>query len=165
MALNFDVSTTVSTVALLVSVISFEVNRRAANAAERHGRMPVLIPELQRSPDDVGIVTIRNIGKGPALNIVFANASGELATVDAARIRLSRRKHRDCWSGYMHLQPIAAGAERRYQLDFETAVGFSYTDALGSRYTLLAAEYGTKVVGFAAMPHPPLNELDYPSPC
>ena len=39
----------ISVVAVLVSLISFEVNRRAANAAERHGRMPVLTPQIEEN--------------------------------------------------------------------------------------------------------------------
>jgi hypothetical protein len=88
-----------------------------------------------------------------------------LATQDIRNIRLSRRKHGSMWSGYAHLQPIAAGSERCYQWDWEKAVGLSYTDALGKPYTLLTSAYGTKIVDGAAMPHPLLNELRYPQRC
>jgi uncharacterized protein YciI len=43
-----DPAAAVSVMVVLVSLISFEVNRRAANAAERHGRMPVLPRRLRR---------------------------------------------------------------------------------------------------------------------
>ncbi len=49
--------------AVLVSLISFAINLRASSAAERHGRMPVLI--LQSVLDQSGSrakVGIRNIG-------------------------------------------------------------------------------------------------------
>ena len=159
------VELSVAITAVLVSVISFGVNLRAANAAERHGRMPVLVPqpfEVIEGEQVVAKITIRNIGNGPALNIVIATATAELAAEDALRIRLSRRKYRNHWSGYMHLQPIASGTERCYRWDYGLAVGLSYTDALGKPYTLLTSAYGTKVVDGAAMSHPPLNRLQYP---
>jgi hypothetical protein len=154
----------IAIVAVIVSVISFEVNLRAAKAAERHGRMPVLIiqPSIEA---EVSKIRIRNIGHGPALNIVIATATGELATEDARDIRLSRRKHGSEWKGYAHLQPIAAGSERCYLWNYDKAVGLSYTDALGKPYTLLTSAYGTKIVDGAAMPHPPLNNLRYPKRC
>src|SRR3984957_5944794 len=143
----------VAVIAVIVSMVSFEVNLRTAKAAERHGRMPVLIPQPLREAE-VSKIRIRNIGNGPALNIVIATGTGELATQDIRHIRLSRRKHGSMWSGYAHLQPIAAGSGK--------GVGLSYTDALGKPYTLLTSAYGTKIVDGAAMPHPLLNELRYP---
>src|SRR3984885_7242558 len=154
----------VAVIAVIVSMVSFEVNLRTAKAAERKGRMPVLIPQPLREAE-VSKIRIRNIGNGPALNIVIATGTGELATQDIRHIRLSRRKHGSMWSGYAHLQPIAAGSERCYQWDWEKAVGLSYTDALGKPYTLLTSAYGTKIVDGAVMPHPLLNELRYPQRC
>ena len=56
----------VAIVAVIVSVVSFEVSLRAAKAAERHGRMPVLNPQ---PVIEAGVpkIRIRNIGNGPAL--------------------------------------------------------------------------------------------------
>jgi hypothetical protein len=154
----------VAIIALLVSLVSFEVNRRAAAAAERHGRMPILNPQPYQESDGgraAGRLLVRNIGNGPALNIVLADATGELATEDLRLIRLSPSKHRDHWKNYRHLRPIPSGGERRYSWDYKGAIGFSYTDALGSTYTLLTSPYGTKVVDGAVMQHEPLNKLRY----
>src|ERR1700722_3386951 len=71
----------VAVIAVIVSMVSFEVNLRTAKAAERHGRMPVLIPQPLREAE-VSKIRIRNIGNGPALNIVIATGTGELATQD-----------------------------------------------------------------------------------
>jgi hypothetical protein len=108
-----------------------------------------------------GRLLVKNIGNGPAMNIVLADATEELATEDVRLIRLSARKHRDHWENYRHLRPIPAGAERRYSWEYKGAIGFSYTDALGNTYTLLTSPYGTKVVDGAVMQHEPLNELRY----
>ena len=135
----------VAVVAVIVSMVSFEVNLRTAKAAERHGRMPVLIPQPFRE-SEVSKIRIRNIGNGPALNIVMATGTGELATQDVRDIRLSRRKHSSMWSGYAHLQPIAAGSDRCYLWNWDKAVGLSYTDALGKPYTLLTSAYGTRLL-------------------
>jgi hypothetical protein len=153
----------VAIIALLVSLVSFEVNRRAASAAERHGRMPILVPQpiADAAGQAPSRMVIRNIGNGPALNIVMADATGTLAKEDVRSIRLSRSKHRTLWSGYKHLRPIPAGAEASYKWTWKEAVGLSYTDALGSAYTLLTSAYGTKVVEGAIIPHQSLNALDY----
>lgn len=160
----------IAIVAVLVSLISFAVNLRASSAAERHGRMPVLI--LQSVLDQSGsrgTVGIRNIGSGPALNIVIATATGALATADAQRIRVfprrqARRRHRDDWTGHrhLHLDPIAVGSERWYRWDHDAAIGLCFTDALGKPYTLLTNEFGTKIVDGVVMEHPPLRRLSYP---
>lgn len=155
----------IAIVAVLVSVISFEVNRRASSAAERHGRMPVLIPQPMGTKQEVTEIRIRNIGRGPALNIVIAAATGDLASEDISDIRLSRRRHGRQWDQYMHLQPIEPGTERCYLLHYRGAVGLAYTDALGKSYTLLSSPYGTKVVDGNVMIHPPLNALQYPQRC
>jgi hypothetical protein len=91
-------------------------------------------------------MAIKNIGNGPALNIVLADATGALAEEDVRSIRLSRSKYRALWSGYKHLRPIPAGAEASYRGTYKEAEGLSYTDALGSAYTLLTSAYGKKVV-------------------
>ena len=155
----------VAILALAVSLFSFEVNRRAADAAERHGRMPILNPQPYTEREggrEVRRILIRNIGNGPALNIVIADATGELATEDARLIRLSPGKYRDHWKNHMHLRPIPSGGERRYTWDYKGGIGLSYTDALGAPYTLLTSAYGTKVVDGSMIEHKPLNKLDYP---
>jgi hypothetical protein len=156
--------------AVLVSVISFAINLRASSAAERHGRMPVLVIQSRLDPNGArGTVGVRNIGSGPALNIVIATATGRLATTDAQRIRVfprrrARRRYRGDWTEHRHLHPIAVGAERWYRWDHDRAIGLCFTDAMGKPYTLLTSEFGTKIVDGVVMDHPPLSRLSYPEP-
>jgi hypothetical protein len=140
----------VSVIAVVVALISFEVNRRAANAAERHGRMPVLTPQIEKSA-----IVIRNVGNGPALNIVLADATGELATTDLRKIRVSLDAHNDNWENFRHLRPIPPHTEHRYSWVYKGALGLTYTDALGDNYTLLASRYGTKIIDGMAIPYKP----------
>jgi hypothetical protein len=140
----------VSVVAVLVSLISFEVNRRAANAAERHGRMPVLSPRVEKDA-----LIIRNLGNGPALNIVLADATGELETTDLRTIRLSLQAHKGNWQNFRHLRPIPPDAEHRFKWVYKGALGLTYSDVLGNNYTLLGSRYGTKIVEGMAMPYKP----------
>jgi hypothetical protein len=140
----------VSVMAVLVSLISFEVNRRAANAAERHGRMPVLAPQIEKNA-----LVIRNVGNGPALNIVLADATGDLATTDLRKIRVSLHSHDGNWENFRHLRPIPPRTEHRYSWVYKGALSLAYTDALGGNYTVLASKYGTKLIDGMAMPYKP----------
>ena len=152
-------SLAVSLFAVIVAVISFEVNRRSARDAERHGRMPVLVAR------GVGpAIGIRNIGNGPALNVVVAHATGEVATRDALAVELDRHQDDGTWFGHMHLQPVSTGAEQWYAWSWGStrAIGVTYTDALGHPYTVVSSRFGTKVVDSFEMSHPSLAELDYP---
>lgn len=138
----------VSAVAVLVALISFEINRRAANAAERHGRMPVLTPQIEENA-----LVIRNVGNGPALNIVLADATGDLATTDLRQARISLHTHNGNWENFRHLRPIPPHTEHRYSWAYKGALGLTYTDALGDNYTVLASRYGTKIVDGMAIPY------------
>jgi hypothetical protein len=140
----------VSVIAVLVALISFEVNRRAANAAERHGHMPVLTPQIEENA-----LVIRNVGNGPALNIVLADATGVLATTDLRETRVSLHAHSGNWENFRHLRPIPPRAEHRYDWAFKGALGLTYTDALGDNYTVLASRYGTKIIDGVGMPYKP----------
>jgi len=140
----------VSIIAVLVSLISFEINRRAANAAERHGRMPILTPQIEKNA-----LVIRNVGNGPALNIVLADATGILTTTDLRKTDVSLYAHKDNWESFRHLRPIPPRTEHRYSWTYKGALGLTYTDALGGSYTVLASRYGTKVVDGMAMPYKP----------
>jgi hypothetical protein len=147
-------------IAVVISLFSFVVNNRAAQSADRHGRMPVLIP----GPGlEAGTVTVRNIGRGPAMNVVLARGQGELLTVDASRIALGRRRYRSSWEGHIHLHAIEAGRTRTYRYESGPVLGLSYTDALGHDYTLLSSVFGTKVVDRRAMAHASLDELGPPN--
>ena len=65
-------TTVAAALTVVISVFSLRTARaaeRMARDADRHERMPVLI-----CPGSNGTTTVRNAGKGPALNIVIARA-------------------------------------------------------------------------------------------
>lgn len=146
--------------AVIISLVSFVINNQAAQAADRHGRMPVLIPSVDLG---AGTVTVRNIGRGPAMNVVLAHGRGELLTVDASSIDLGKRQYRQSWEAHIHLHAIEPGRDRTYPYVGGPVLGLSYTDALGDPYTLLSSVFGTKVVDGQAMDNPSLNELGPPA--
>jgi len=125
--------------------------------ADRHERMPVLI-----CPASNGATTIRNAGKGPALNIIIARAEENLASYDAADITFGELGQTS-WSNPAHLRPIEPGETVEYEWTGHPIIGLSYTDALGFPYTTVASRYGTKVFDDNAMRTLKLSELNYPS--
>src|SRR5262245_53236008 len=104
-----SVAVVVSTLGLIFAVVSFRLNRQAAARTERYSRMPVLLP---KSPIDPDYITLQNIGKGPALNIIIAHGIGALGEQDALNADLSGARKQGLWRDHCHLEPIAAGAER-----------------------------------------------------
>jgi hypothetical protein len=58
--------------AVVISLVSFVVNFWAASAADRRGRMPVLVMG-RLAVDEAGgnHILLKNVGNGPALNIIF----------------------------------------------------------------------------------------------
>jgi hypothetical protein len=142
-----------------ISLFSLQTARAAgamAQETDRHERMPVLI-----CPSSNGNTTVRNVGKGPALNIVIARGEEELASRDASEITFDQLA-RTSWSEPAHLQPIESGETTVYEWAGDLTVGLSYTDALGLPYTTLASRYGTKVFDGNAMSTLKLKKLTYP---
>jgi hypothetical protein len=148
----------ISLIAVLVSLVAFEVNRRSARDAERHGRMPVLI--ARQAADAVGVV---NVGNAPGLNVVIAQGSGKLASVDVLHVALEDFQRDGTWVNHMHLAQVPAGGEHWYAWSWgDPVIGLTYTDALGHPYTAVSSRFGTKVVDGFRMTHPPLPQLTYP---
>jgi hypothetical protein len=156
----------VAFLAVLVSVVSFEVNRRSAELnrrvaqdAERRGRMPVLIAAQSARQ----AMCVKNIGNGPALNIVVAHGASDLAADDALNLDLRQLEKQETWWGHEHLEPIASIAEQRYVWDWgqTRTIGLTYTDALGHHYTVISSVYGTQMVDGYAMQRPKLKHMDY----
>lgn len=152
--------------ALVVSVVSFEWNRRAARsalhtaeAADRHARMPVLSPYF----DDRhrGVLFIRNVGNGPAINIMLADGKPILTETDLREVPLGLLGEADNWHNHRHLRPIPQGAERRYRWTYKNALGLAYTDALSAPYTLVTSRHGTRIIDDAIMPTKPFPGMDY----
>jgi hypothetical protein len=158
-----DVLAIVSTVAAAltvgISLFSLRTARdaeRTARDTDRHDRMPVLV-----CPSSGATITVRNVGKGPALNIAIARGEKKLAALDASEISFDRLAQTS-WSNPAHLQPMESGETREYEWAGGIIVGLSYTDALGFPYTTLASQYGTKVFDGNAMSGLKLRDLTYP---
>jgi hypothetical protein len=163
--------------ALAVSVASFEWNRRAAKAAltsaeataesarltaeaaDRHARMPVLSLEFaERQP---GVIFIRNVGNGPAINIMLADGKPVLTQTDLRDASLELLGKPDSWHNHRHLRPIPPGAKRGYRWEYKNALGLAYTDALSAPYTLVTSPYGTRIIDGAAIPAQPFPGMPY----
>jgi hypothetical protein len=140
--------------ALAVSFASFVVNYRRSAAAERHsaaaerrGRMPVLVFTRTPSYD----VAVDNVGRGPAMNIIYAQGRS---------ISLSEGIH-EAWFNPIHLAPIPP--DGTVELGWETGddFGLTYTDALGNVYTTKGSQYGTKFLEGRHLPDWDMREAPY----
>jgi hypothetical protein len=163
--------------ALAVSLVSFEWNRRAvrstlrsaeataesarltAEAADRHARMPVLVPYVDARHR--GVLFIRNIGNGPAVNIMLADGGPALTDTDLREVPTELLGQPDNWYNHRHLRPIPQGNEQRYPWTYKKALGLAYTDALGSPYTLVTSPHGTRIIDGAVMPATPFPGMTY----
>jgi hypothetical protein len=163
--------------ALVVSVMSFEWNRRAARsalhsaeataesarltaeAADRHARMPVLSPYFDERHR--GVLFIRNVGNGPAINIMLADGKPILTETDLREVPPALLGEADNWYNHRHLRPIPPGTERRYRWTYKNALGLAYTDALGAPYTLVTSPHGTRIIDATVMPTKPFPGMPY----
>jgi hypothetical protein len=110
------VSILISALALLVSAGSFAVNLAVGHRAAVRGRKPVLV--FVDEPGDCW--TLRNIGNGPAINVVVAQ----------------RKDGR--WFNPVRVRPMAKDASERLEwLDRvnDTGLGVSYADSEQRHYT------------------------------
>lgn len=147
----------VAMAALAISLGSFVVNYLTSRDAERHGRMPVLIPRnVERD-----VLAVRNVGRGPAINVALATGPAVLAHQDALKADLS--PHKDDWHSFLHLGPLDGDSEVmvEYSLDGNAPIGLHYTDALGVPYTVLSSGSGTKMVDGSHIAVPPFNKLEW----
>jgi hypothetical protein len=152
--------------ALVVSLVSFEWNRRtarstlhSAEAADRHARMPVLSPYFDERHR--GVLFIRNVGNGPAINIMLADGRPILTETDLREVPLALFGEADNWYNHRHLRPVPQGVERRYRWTYQNALGLAYTDALGASYTLVTSRYGTRIIDGTVMPTKPFPDMPY----
>jgi hypothetical protein len=132
-----------SAAAIAISLVSFVINFLSSSAADRRGRMPVLV--LKRLPSDekgISHVLLTNVGTGPALNIIFGLAE----EAENAGPKQLRRRVRGRWFSPLHLFPIPPGGELDVaHPETSNVMGATYKDALGSRYTVKASQYGTRI--------------------
>jgi hypothetical protein len=130
--------------AVAISLVSFVVNFWAASAADRRGRMPVLVME-RLAVDEAGgnHILLKNVGNGPALNIIFGLAE----EVEGAGSKQLRKRVRERWFSPLHLRPIPPDGDLDIaHPETSNVLGATYTDALGNKYTLKTSQYGTKVL-------------------
>jgi hypothetical protein len=73
--------------------------------------MPVLSPYF----DDQhrGVLFIRNVGNGPAINIMLGDGKPVLTETDLREVPRTLLGEADNWDNHRHLSPIPSGAERR----------------------------------------------------
>jgi hypothetical protein len=123
------VSDIIALLALGLSVLTFGLTQRLAQAAERRSRIPVLIFTY----DSGGSWFLRNVGNGPALNIILA----------------TKAEHQDrAWQNPTRIPPIARGAEFRLDWlgDSDVAVlAVSYEDFLAADTSRRSREYTTNM--------------------
>jgi hypothetical protein len=146
-------ATIIAVVSILVAVTTFALTYLASVRAERRGRMPVLV----LLPDEHGW-RLENIGGGPALNIVIAQGCGpsetdgliQLLSDAIDRDGLAQGEH---WFNPIHLRPMPAGGSQLVPFAFSTTgVGVSFTDALGSAYTLRTSRSGSLLMERRGIP-------------
>jgi hypothetical protein len=120
------VGTVLSVIALVTSVVTFFISRRAADRAEQRGRMPVLAFVYDESRGWI----LRNVGRGPALNIIVA-----------------QKRPGDGWFAPVRVPPLANDGEMLCPWlghVNDTGLGATYTDLLGSDdgawYTMTCAD-------------------------
>jgi hypothetical protein len=107
------------------------------------------------------VLFIRNIGNGPAVNIMLADGGPALTETDLRGVPSELLNKADSWYNHRHLRPIPQGTERRYPWTYKKALGLAYTDALGSPYTLVTSPHGTRVIDGAVMPETPFPGMPY----
>src|SRR2546422_5115984 len=133
-----------SAAAIVISLVSFVINFRSSSAADRRGRMPVLtMKRLPPGEEGISHVLLINVGNGPALNIIFGLAE----EIEGAGSKQLRRNVGERWFSPLHLFPIPPGGELSVpHPETSNVLGVTYTDALGSSYTMKTSQYGTLVL-------------------
>jgi hypothetical protein len=140
----------ISAIAILVSVVSFLLSYQASQRAERRARMPVLC----LFPGDVGW-QIRNVGNGPAINIIIAQGRG--SKQGNRLINLGKGvASSETWLNPIHLRPMSAGDIQSVPWKYQTSgIGISYTDSLSFAYTMKMSEVGSRVMEHVQIPEWP----------
>jgi hypothetical protein len=155
----------ISAVAVLVSVVSFLFSYRASQRAERRARMPVLC----LFPGEAGW-QVRNVGNGPALNIIIAQGRGSKQNKDLINLGEGVVSS-EVWLNPVHLRPMSAGDIQSVPWKYQTSgIGISYRDSLSFPYTMKTSKIGSSVMEGVQIPEWPhtdwvqLNEIHRMTP-
>lgn len=153
-------------IAVLISLVSFAMTFQLSRSTYRRDRMPVLVARtLPSDPRGPLRVEIRNVGRGPATNIILGVGERDESRGSA---QLGKRLS-EKWFSPMRLAPIAANEAVEVSHPERSYLWLlSYTDALGDGYTTKTSNFGTRVhegryhpkvwtpeiVEFSEAPHP-----------
>jgi hypothetical protein len=141
--------------ALAVSFFSFVVNYRASAAAERRGRMPVVVFRERTGTK----LVLENVGNGPAMNIIFAQGRTDDSSAEDP-ISLTKGIH-ERWFNPIHLTPLPPHETLELPWDTGDGLGLRYTDALGKTYTVKASDRGMVVLEGLHLPDWEMGEAKY----
>jgi hypothetical protein len=106
--------------------------------------MPVLVME-RLAVDEAGgnHILLKNVGNGPALNIIFGLAE----EAEGAGSKQLRKHVRDRWFSPLHLHPIPPGGDLDVaHPETSNVLVATYIGALERKYTVKGSQYGTKVL-------------------
>jgi hypothetical protein len=138
--------------ALAVSLATFAMNYQWNRRAERRARMPVLVFRDRRESD----VTVANVGKSAAMNIIFAQGSRVEPPGGAIDLDEDVREE---WFSPIHLRPLEPNATVTVPCFVEYGLGLRYTDVFDAAYVVKATDYGMRI--FEGKGHlPPWSMVD-----
>jgi hypothetical protein len=140
------VAIALSAVAVLTSVVSFVLTYRAGLASDRRSRMPVLVFVFEHQHG----WSLRNVGNGPALNVLVAQ-------------KYVYGEKKGQWYRPVRVPPIARDQERRLlwiSAASDFGLGATYEDFLGAdeecrgrTYTVTCGNDLNTVVPGGRLPH------------
>ena len=136
-----DESTLLAGVAIGISIVTFGISLWRGQRAEARARKPVLV--FVDDPDEAGWV-LKNVGNGPALNVLTAQRKGGQ------------------WFNPVKLPPLAKDAT--FRLGWlgrvnDTGLGATYFDFEGSAYTTTVGDEVVKTYSGQRLPTWPDAEI------
>ncbi len=150
-----DVIAVVAAAIALISAVAAALTYRRAIIAERRARMPALV--FGRDDSNNSALFIENVGVGPAMNVIYAQAGGPREAI-ALEPGFS-----ETWFNPLHLRPIKPGGRVTIPWEVRGAgLGLRYTDAFGSYYVVKAGDHGMRIFeGKAHLPDWDMEGMPY----
>lgn len=143
----------------MFSALTVWLTYKRGIVAERRSRMPALVFRY----NEANQLFVANVGKGPAMNIVYAQGRRHNAQEGEPPIALKRGR-REPWFNPIHLRPIEPGGSVIITWQVKGAGwGLKYTDAFGMHYVVKTGPHGMRVLeGRRHLPSWDLNRMCYP---